>query len=176
MSGQVFLANHGETQSTIKLTRLEEGRYEVEINGERRTVDARRFAGGTWSLLIDDQSYDVELEVSSKSESEGGYNALVRGHVVSGLVVQDERQAKMGGRSKRFKVEGPQTVECPMPGKVVKVLVEKDAEVEEGQPLIIVEAMKMENELKSPKAGKITNIVVSEGQAVEAGAKLLTVE
>ena len=176
MSAQTFIAKYDAQKKTLKVIPKSEGRYEVEIDGVRHAVDARRFAGGTWSLLIDGQSYDVELEVAGPKESAGAYNALVRGAVISGLVVQDERQVRMGMQSGRFTVEGPQVVTCPMPGKVVKLLVEAGAEVQESAPLVIVEAMKMENELKAPKAGKISNILVQEGQAVEAGAKLLTVE
>jgi biotin carboxyl carrier protein len=63
-----------------------------------------------------------------------------------------------------------------MPGKVVKVLVKVGDEVKEGQGLVVVEAMKMENELKSPKAGKVVELPAKEGTAVEINAKLVVVE
>ena len=62
-----------------------------------------------------------------------------------------------------------------MPGKVVKLLVEEGQEVEENAPVIVIEAMKMENELRSTKAGTVSRIMVSEGEAVEGNAKLLTI-
>jgi biotin carboxyl carrier protein len=172
---QKFIARFGDTEEEIKVARDENQRYLVEIDGVVHHVDAKRFAGGTWSLVIDNQSYDVELEVGSGSESDGRYNTLVRGSIVR-LTVIDERRARMGVVSKKFAVEGPQTIHSPMPGKVVKILVAPGQAVEENQPLIIVEAMKMENELRSPKAGKVGNILVTAGQAVEAQAALLTVE
>jgi biotin carboxyl carrier protein len=63
-----------------------------------------------------------------------------------------------------------------MPGKVVKVLVKLGDEVKEGQGLVVVEAMKMENELKSPKAGKVVELLAKEGSTVENNAKLVVVE
>jgi biotin carboxyl carrier protein len=75
----------------------------------------------------------------------------------------------------KFTAEGPQRVDAPMPGKVVRVLVKQGDEVAEGQGLVVVEAMKMENELKSPKAGKVVELHAVEGAAVESGAKLVVV-
>jgi biotin carboxyl carrier protein len=170
-----FIATFGDTEEEIKVRPDKDRRYLVEIDGVTHHVDARRFAGGTWSLVIDNQSYDVELEVASENESEGRYNTLVRGSIVR-LTVIDERRARMGVVSKKFAVEGPQTIHSPMPGKVVKIMVAPGAAVEENQPLIIVEAMKMENELRAPKAGRIGQVFVGTGQAVDAGTALLTVE
>ena len=72
--------------------------------------------------------------------------------------------------------EGPQTVESIMPGKVVRVLVKPGDTVTEGQGLVVVEAMKMENEIESPKDGKVTEVKVEPGQAVESGGALVIVE
>ena len=63
-----------------------------------------------------------------------------------------------------------------MPGKVVKILVAVGDEVAQGQGLVVVEAMKMENELKSPKAGTVVEVLAKEGAAVESGAKLIVVD
>ncbi len=172
---QKFIAHFGDTEEEIKVSLDREQRYQVEIDGVVHQVDARRFAGGTWSLVIDNQSYDVELEVAGGNESEGRYNTLVRGSIVQ-LSVIDERRARVGIVSRKFAVEGPQTIHSPMPGKVVKIIVAPGQSVEENQSLIIVEAMKMENELRAPKAGKIGRIFVEPGQAVDAGTALLTVE
>jgi len=67
-------------------------------------------------------------------------------------------------------------VNSPMPGKVVKVFVKVGDEVSEGQAVVVVEAMKMENELKAPKAGKVTEVTAREGTAVENGSKLVVIE
>lgn len=175
MTRQRFIATHGATTETIEVVSQGGGRYQVLLDGVTHTVDARRFAAGTWSLLIDDQSYDVELEVAGPTESKGAYNTLVRGKVVS-LTVQDERLVRMGLTSKRFKVEGPQVITAPMPGKVLELLVAPGDTVAEGQPLLIMEAMKMENELRAPKAGTVSAVFVRAGQAVEAHARLASVD
>jgi biotin carboxyl carrier protein len=176
MAKQLFIASFGTSESQITLEPLGEGSYTLELDGTQHLVDARRFTGGNWNVIIDGQSYDVELEVAGDNESEGEYNALIRGRVISPLVVRDERHVRMGATSRKLKVEGPQVVVSPMPGKVVKVLVEVGQQVSDGQPVAIVEAMKMENELRSPTAGKVTRIMAQPGQAVEAHAKLLTIE
>ena len=82
------------------------------------------------------------------------------------------RRAAAGG----FSAEGRQVICAPMPGKIVKVLVKAGDEVQEGQGLVVVEAMKMENELKSPKAGKVVELTAKEGTTVENNAKLVVVE
>jgi biotin carboxyl carrier protein len=176
MTRQRFVGTFGDKKRDIELESLGDGRYAIALDGKEHVVDARRFAGGNWSVLIDGQSYDVELEVAGESESDGAYNALIRGRVISPLVVRDERHVRMGATSRKLKVEGPQIVASPMPGKVVKILVEVGQAVSDGQPLIIVEAMKMENELRAPTHGKVARIMVSAGQAVEAHAKLIALE
>ena len=175
MSGQLFIATHRDSEQRLRVHSQGDRTYVVEIDGVRHEVDARRFGGGQWSIIIDGQSYDVELEVAGPNESEGRYNSLIRGRVVR-LQVRDERHVRMTLTSKKFTLEGPQTLASPMPGKVVKVLADIGHEVAEGQPLVIVEAMKMENELRAPKGGKVAAIMVKEGQAVDAGTKLVTVE
>ena len=97
-------------------------------------------------------------------------------HAVVPLELLDERKLRMRRAAGKFTVEGTQAVRAPMPGRVAKVLVKAGDEVKAGQPVVVFEAMKMENELKSPKDGKVVEILASEGQAVEAQTKLCTVE
>jgi biotin carboxyl carrier protein len=175
LKGQLFVASAGEDRRDMVLEARGEGRYAVTMDGKRHEVDARRFEGGTWNLIIDGQSYDVELEVASPHESDGQYNVLVRGSVIR-LRVQDERHIRMGLGSGRLEVDGPQIVTSPMPGKIVKVLVAQDEQVGPGQALVLIEAMKMENEIRAPSAGKVSRVFVEAGQAVEAHAKLVSLE
>jgi biotin carboxyl carrier protein len=175
MSGYLYVGSHRDQEKHIRVHPIGDGRYTVEIDGTSHQVDARRFGGGNWSLLIDGQSYDVELEVAGSNESEGAYNSLVRGRVVH-LVVRDERHVRMSISSKRFALEGPQTLVSPMPGKVVKMLVQVGSEVTEGDSVVIVEAMKMENELRAPKTGRVSAVMAKEGQAVDAHEKLIVIE
>ena len=175
MTTHRFIGTHGQEQRTIELEPHEGGRYRITVDDRAYEVDARQLEGGNWSLLIDGKSYDVELERTGDQESLGHYNALVWGKVVD-LTVRDERHLRMGVGSGALSAEGPQVVLCPMPGKIVKLLVAVGDEVEANQPLVIVEAMKMENELRAPTSGKVSKISVEEGQAVEANAKLIALE
>jgi biotin carboxyl carrier protein len=171
MAVQRFFGLWNDNERKIEVERQGSGHYSVSLDGEQHDVDAVRFETGNWSLIIDGQSYDVELEQTGPA-GEGKYNVLTRGHVFA-LSIQDERRIRMAQTAKRHKVRGPQLVRSPMPGKVVKVLVAAGDEVAEDQPVIVIEAMKMENELFAPTRAKVAKIYVEEGQAVDANAELL---
>jgi biotin carboxyl carrier protein len=141
----------------------------VRVDGTEHRIDALPLSHGAVSLIVDGQSYSVELE------EEGDFvNVLVRDHLIR-VDIADERRLRMRAASSQFTLEGNQTVAAPMPGRVVKILVKVGDAVAEGQPVAVVEAMKMENELKSPKAGTVAEIRAREGDAVEGGAALLVV-
>lgn len=120
---------------------------------------------GRYSVLIEGRSYQVELA--------GSNEIVVNGRTLR-VSVEDPR--KLRGRGSSEKGHGRQTIASPMPGRVIRVLVAKGQEVEAGQGLIVVEAMKMQNEMKSPKAGKILEVRASAGAAVAAGDVLLVME
>jgi len=174
MSKQSFVGEYNKLSRNIELEQTADGHYLVSIDGTSHEIDARRFEGGTWSLIIDGLSYDVELEVAGKNESEGQYVALVRGSVME-FSVQDERKNRLRFQDSIGSREGPQIVKAPMPGKIVKILVEEGQEIAENEPIIIIEAMKMENELRAVKDGVISKIMVSEGDTVEGNSKLITI-
>ena len=91
--------------------------------------------------------------------------------------VEDERSRKLNaGRRAAELPDGEIAVKAPIPGLVVKVLTDVEEEVEEGQPLVILEAMKMENELRSPKAGIVKKVDAVAGQRVEQNAILIVLE
>ena len=133
-------------------------------------VDAVHLAFGGLSLLVDGRSARCDLEPGK----DGALAVRVNGSVQR-LELLDERKLRLRQATGKFSLEGPQRVDSPMPGKVVRVLVKAGDEVTEGQPLVVVEAMKMENELKSPKAGKVLELLAVEGAAVESGARLAVV-
>ena len=133
-------------------------------------VDAVHLAGEVLSLLVDGRSVRCEVE-----PGKDGKVAVLVGDEVHELEVLDERRLRLRRASGKFSLEGPQRVDSPMHGKVVRVLARQGDRVLEGQALVVVEAMKMENELKSPKAGVVAELHAQEGQAVEAGAKLAVV-
>jgi biotin carboxyl carrier protein len=144
--------------------------YRLTLHDKTHLVDALKLDHGAVSMLVDGTSYPVEFE-----ENGDEVNVLVRGQV-SRVDVADERRLRLRAGSAGFSVEGKQVINAPMPGKVVKVLVKLGDEVKEGQGLVVVEAMKMENELKSPKAGKVVELLAKEGTTVENNAKLVVVE
>ncbi|HET9157420.1 MAG TPA: biotin/lipoyl-containing protein [Myxococcaceae bacterium] len=154
----------------VDIEDLGDGKYLLVLEGRRHTVDARVLDHGAVSLIVDGRSYDVELD-----ESGDEVQVLLDSEVLT-VDVADERAVSLRAGAAGFSVTGKVLVTAPMPGKVVRVLVAPGAQVTEGQGLVVVEAMKMENELKSPKAGTVIEVFAKEGSAVEANAKLLTVE
>ena len=154
----------------VDIEDLGDGRYALRIGGRTHTVDARVLEHGAVSLLVDGRSYDVELD-----ESGDEVQVLVDFELLT-VDVADERAVSLRAGAAGFSVTGKVLVTAPMPGKVVRVLVAPGDPVIEGQGLVFVQAMKMENELKSPKAGTVVEVFAKEGSAVEANAKLLTVE
>ena len=162
---------HGHMEQVpVEVEDKGEGRLALLLDGQRHEVDALPLEHGAVSLLIDGRVYDVEFDDVGEE-----VQVLVRGDVFS-VDVADERSLRLRAGSATLKVEGRVTLTAPMPGKVVRMLVKQGEAVREGQGLVVVEAMKMENELKSPKAGTVTEVFAREGSAVEAQAKLLTVE
>ena len=154
---------------TIRVeVRGQDGRYQVSLDGRTMEVDCQETGSHFLSLLIDGRSYEVGLEKRST-----GYTVVLEDDVL--FVDLANASRTMGGAPPRA-AGGPARVAAPMPGKLVKVLVEPGQEVASGQGLVVMEAMKMENELRSPRAGRVRALPVREGQAVETGAILAVVE
>ena len=166
-----FTKQQGQKEAVpVDLEPLGNDQYKLTVHGRTYQVDALMLEHGTMTMLVDGQSYSVEFE-----ENGDEVGVLLRGQV-NRFDVADERRLRLRAATAGFTMEGKQVVTAPMPGKVVKVLVKVGDEVKEGQGLVVVEAMKMENELKSPKAGKVTELFAKEGIAVENNAKLVVVE
>jgi biotin carboxyl carrier protein len=122
---------------------------------------------GVYSVLLDGRMYDARVE-----ETPAGLVIVIDGYRFE-MEVRDPRRwsrkdAARGG-------DGVQTVAAPMPGKVVRVLVAPGDEVKAGQGLLVVEAMKMQNELKAARGGRILSVTVKEGATVVAGEMLATI-
>jgi len=137
----------------------------VSVDGAAFACDACMLSAGVLSLVIEGRSYRCVAD---------GDAVIVEGKRF-GYALSDPRS--LGGRRGAGAGDaGPRAVKAPMPGKVVRVLVEAGAEVEAGQGVIVIEAMKMQNELKTPKAGKVAKVAVAVGDTVAAGAVLVVVE
>jgi biotin carboxyl carrier protein len=142
-------------------------RFRIEGEAER-TAQVETPEPGVYSILIEGRSYDAFV-----AESPAGLEVSVDGHRFA-VTVRDPRQWSRDGAGRSG--EGVQTIVSPMPGKVVRVLLAPGDEVEPGQGVVVVEAMKMQNEIKSPKKGIVLKLSVSEGAAVNAGDVLAIVD
>jgi biotin carboxyl carrier protein len=131
-------------------------------------VDAVILDGSSYSLLIDGNSFDVTVHRLLDH-----YHVTVNG-VSFEIALRDPRQLRCQTGTGEDSA-GPASVTSPMPGKLVKLLVAEGDPVEEGQGVAVVEAMKMQNELRASKSGSVAKLCVVEGQAVNAGESLLTI-
>lgn len=145
---------------------------EVTVDGEVRNADLRLVDGvSLYSLIIDGRSYELFVERHA-----GDYVVLVDGerYVVDVEDARLKRLKAMGGQ--QHDELGLVTVAAPMPGMVVKVLVEPGTRIEMDDGLMILEAMKMENEIRAPKAGVIRSVAVERGQTVNGGDTLIVID
>jgi biotin carboxyl carrier protein len=153
---------------TIRVeVRGKDGRHTVVLDGQPLAVDARETGRHFLSLLIDGRSHEAGIE-----KRPGGYTVVLDDDVV----VVDLAEAARGAAAPPKKAGGPARIVAPMPGKIVRVLVTAGQAVEAGQGLVVIEAMKMENELKAPRAGRIKDVPARDGQPVDAGAVLVVLE
>jgi biotin carboxyl carrier protein len=145
-----------------------DGRWSCRVDGREVEVDAVLARPDVLSLRIDDRAYEV------KCERVGGETHLWVGSARFAAEVRDPRSLR--GRARAVDDQGPRRLTAPMPGKIVRVLVSQGDEVEAGAGVLVVEAMKMQNEIRSPKKGIVQKILVGEGAAVNAGDVLAIVE
>ncbi len=154
-------------------------RFTVTIDGRAHVVDVKRPDARTLSLLVPDEgsgqvrSWDVGIGEGTDGQLAvhvSGVRVPVR--VTPSRGAWGRRRADGAGAS----LAGPARVVAPMPGRIVRLLVVAGDEVSAGQGLIVVEAMKMENELRSPKEGRVREVRAAEGASVEAGAVLVVVD
>ena len=152
-----------------------EGLYRVVIDGVERMVDAAPVDGSTFSLLcLADNRSSQEVGLSRT-----GLPGEIAVHMPTGVAsvrVLTGAASRFGRGGGAAQAAGTQQVLAPMPGKVVKILVRPGDDVKARQGLVVVEAMKMENELRSPKDGRVSEVLVAEGASVEAGRPLVVVE
>jgi biotin carboxyl carrier protein len=153
--------------SSVEVTRAENN---LRIVRDDKTIaaDARKLAPGIYSILIGSRSFEARVE-----NQRDGTHVHVAGREFM-IDIADPR-AWRGRRGGALEAEGRQEILAPMPGKIVRVLVEQGAQVTTGQGLLVVEAMKMQNEIKSPKTGTLEKLFVKEGVAVNAGETLAVV-
>ena len=135
--------------------------------GVERTADVTMPEPGLYSILLDGHSYDVQVERAPQK-----LIVMLRGHRFE-VEVHDPRRWSRQSAGRRG--EDTQTVAAAMPGKVLRILVAPGDAVEAGQGIVVVEAMKMQNEMKAARAGRVISVTVQEGATVTAGEVLATI-
>jgi biotin carboxyl carrier protein len=146
-----------------------EGRWKCTLDGEDVEVEAVIARPNVMSIIIGGTAYEVKRE---RTATDMHYWVKSARFAVD---VRDPRSLR-SRRAKGGGVEGPQKLLAPMPGKIVRVIAAAGQEVEAGQGVLVIEAMKMQNELKSPKKGVVKQLLVAEGASVTAGEVLAIVE
>lgn len=152
--------------------------FEVDLSGDVVLIDGQPVSAelaavpGTplQHLLADGRSYRL---VARGGEGRGSWDIHLDGQRYEVEVVDERTRAIRAMTGAGAAQQGPKPVRAPMPGLVVRVEVDVGQEVKPGQGVVIIEAMKMENELKAEAAGKVARILVERGQAVEKGAVLV---
>jgi len=165
-----FIARLGEKTYSVDIEEIGKSLYRVSVDGSEFLVDGKKTGLTNYSLIVDNRSFEVEVDVK-----EDEYRVLVDGRNYH-IDLVDERRVRLGGLQSGIELQGRQNVSVPMPGKIIAVLVAEGDKVEKGQGLVIVEAMKMENEVRCPINGEVKEVRVKTGDAVEAGAVLAVVE
>ena len=144
------------------------GNLRVAVDGVERIVDARKLEADFYTILMEDRSYEVSVEAR-------GTQYHVR-HGAAERIVELSDPSRGAREALRASSSGPENVVSVMPGRIARVLVAVGDDVEAGAGLVVVEAMKMENEITAPRAGRVAAVHVEAGRTVEAGAALVRIE
>ena len=143
---------------------------DVSMASGPRSADWAAIGPGLYSIILGGRSYEVRVAEPTGGESAGDF-AVTVGRLKYRIRVHDPRRRRRSSAASAG--EGPQEIVAPMPSRIVKVLVEAGQQVEAGSGLVVIEAMKMQNEMRAPRAGRVEKIYVREGEGVETGAKLV---
>ncbi|MGH9355887.1 MAG: biotin/lipoyl-containing protein [Terriglobia bacterium] len=146
------------------------GKLRFSLDGEAGQMDWAEITPGVYSLLLGGQSFEVRLRQPAGAQRRNGVYEVVAGPAQLWVEVRGRRS---GMRGSDPPLGGPQEVAAPMPGRVIKLLVKEGQTVEKGAGLVVIEAMKMQNELRAPRPGLVERIYVREGEGVEGSAKLV---
>lgn len=161
--------NGFENGMEIEILAVDGDIFTVLLDGKEYKVDYSDFAQNVQSFIIDNVSYGVEVV---QKENVFG---VFRGEDYFRVELLDEMQ-KYRKEQVSQQVKGRQIIDTQMPGQITKIFVEEGQQVKEGEPLMILVAMKMENEIRSPKAGVVQEIFVTEGAVINNGDKLIIIE
>lgn len=161
--------NSGKSEYEFEIRR-ENGQLFLRENGSEKVVDLRRLGVNRYSLIIDGRS--IEVGVNSHN---GGYR-IYKGCRASYFVVEDSEIARLKKKAGISDDKANKTVTAPMPGLIVSIERKPGDDVGKGESLLVMEAMKMENDIKAQSCGKVKAILVEIGQSVDKGQKLVEFE
>lgn len=156
----------GDETRVVDISRRKDGLFDVRWGNEAHVVDLVRPTPDAFQMLIDGEGWEAGAVRTSD-----GWLVDVMGFATAVEVVDPRRKALRLGTA-----AAGGSITTKMPGRVVRLLVAPGSPVKKGEPVLVVEAMKMENELKSPIDGILVELFVTEGQTVETGAKLARIE
>lgn len=158
-------------QVTVERFRDDSRLFRVVVDECERLVDAAALGEGQWSLLVGAPEPRAST-VRIAETADGSLSVDVSGRLVVATI--DGARSRRSGEA--ASAAGRQTIVAPMPGKVLRVLVEPGQAVAARQALVVVEAMKMENEMTAARDGHVTDVLVTAGQSVEAGRVLVVID
>jgi biotin carboxyl carrier protein len=159
------------SEHELEIAELTARCYKIKLANAEYELDVQRIGLGSFSILVGGRSFDLDV-VRDGDEM----IVAARGHAVRVTLVDHARHGRRARVAGRQDLTGRAEVKAMMPGRIVNVLVKAGDEIAHNQGVVVVEAMKMENELKSPKAGKVVEVKVAPGQTVEKGELLVVIE
>lgn len=164
----IYEVTIAEKTYRVELQRMSAG-WQCKLDGRELPLDVTAAQNGVLSLLLNGKSYEIKQEIA------GPETNIVVGHERFNVTLRDPRSFR-SRRAAGTTDQGVKKITAPMPGKIVRLLAAEGSTVQAGQSVIVIEAMKMQNELKSPKNGIVKKMNAVEGAAVEAGQTLAEVE
>lgn len=156
----------------VELLSRQDNKLLVALDGKEFELDFVKVSEGSYSVIYQNRSFNIEL-IPVNGVKKYLVNTLKTTYEVE---IIDAESKYLASRTKGLDDDGENVISAPIPGKVVKVFVEKGDKVEAGQTVIIISAMKMESEFKAKKSGTIADVKVTDGQTVEARQPLVVIE
>ena len=164
-----YVATIDGADQEVEVEELTGHSLRIKLGDDQYDIDVRRTGGASFSVLVGDRAFDFAVARQNDELIVASRGSATR------VSLQDSARRARGGAA-RAHGAGKAELKAMMPGRVVNLLVNVGDIVAAHQGVAVIEAMKMENELKAPKAGKVTEIKVAPGQTVEKGALLLVIE
>ena len=167
---RTFIAKFEDREVSVEIEPSAGGAWKVRVGGVEHVLDSRTLAASQVSLLEGGKNHEVYLHRAGDA-----FDCLVANQRYKFTLLTEQKARRLAARGAEEQ-GGRREIKASMPGKVVNVLVAVGDKVEPKQGVLVIEAMKMENEIKSPGAGEVKEIGVKPGQTVEAGELLLVIE